>query len=135
MSACVCQAHAHTYTHTHIHAHACVHMYVHKYARMWTHANILAHAQTCTHLCSLAHMCTCMRTHTHTHRCQESDPKFAPPRQITTSHYHSPLGVDVPAWNLTTMWTRDLRRFDNVITGLWVLYQVSFWCGLSVWRG
>lgn len=60
----------------------------------------------------------------HPNRCQASDPKFAPSRQINTSHYHSEIGVEVPAWNITTEWARDLHRFDNVVTGIWVLYQV-----------
>lgn len=37
----------------------------------------------------------------------------------------------VPAYNITTTWTRPMRHFDNVITALWVLYQVHlvslFW--------
>uniref|UniRef100_A0A7S3R2M3 Ion transport domain-containing protein n=1 Tax=Dunaliella tertiolecta TaxID=3047 RepID=A0A7S3R2M3_DUNTE len=67
--------------------------------------------------------------------CQDSDPMFAPPRQINTSHYHSTLGVEVPAWNLSTIWTRDLRRFDNVVTGIWVLYQMALienWSGTMI---
>jgi hypothetical protein len=32
--------------------------------------------------------------------------------------------VEVPPWELTTSWTRDLRRFDNIINALWVLFQV-----------
>ncbi|KAF5831586.1 Ion transport protein-domain-containing protein, partial [Dunaliella salina] len=47
------------------------------------------------------------------------------PRTITTSHYHSQIGVEVPPWNITTSWTRDLRRFDNVGTAMWVLYQMA----------
>ena len=42
--------------------------------------------------------------------------------------------MDVPPWNITTSWTRDLRRFDNVITGLWVLYQVRLYACES-WLG
>jgi hypothetical protein len=43
---------------------------------------------------------------------------------VTSSYYHSSLGVDVPAYNLTTSWGADFNRFDNVGTSLWVLMQV-----------
>lgn len=59
------------------------------------------------------------------HRCLATDIYSGGPRTITTSHYHSSIGVEVPAWNITnTSWTRDMRRFDNIFTALWVLYQV-----------
>lgn len=59
------------------------------------------------------------------HRCEATDIHRDGPRTITTSYYHSAIGVEVPPWNITTSWTRDLRRFDNIFTGLWVLFQVS----------
>eukprot|EP00983_Pelagomonas_calceolata_P060773 1146520-Pelagomonas_calceolata.AAC.6 len=55
------------------------------------------------------------------HRCESSDSKRDGPRTITASHYHSQIGVAVPPYELLTSWTRDLRRFDNVVTALWVL--------------
>ncbi len=57
-------------------------------------------------------------------RCEQSDTKRDGFRIINQSHYHSAIGVTLPPYELTTSWTRDLRRFDNVITALWVLYQV-----------
>ncbi|KAG1653438.1 hypothetical protein FOA52_010471 [Chlamydomonas sp. UWO 241] len=46
---------------------------------------------------------------------------------ITTSYYHSALGVDVPPWTLDTKWgdNGNLNRFDNVIMALWVLIQMA----------
>jgi len=57
--------------------------------------------------------------------CESSDSKRDGPRTITASHYHSQIGVAVPPYELLTSWTRDLRRFDNVVTALWVLYQMA----------
>ncbi len=72
------------------------------------------------HSNAITHVCVPQRTR----RCEESDHHREGSRIITTSHYHSRIGVEVPPYELTTSWTRDLRRFDNVITALWVLYQV-----------
>jgi hypothetical protein len=50
-----------------------------------------------------------------------------PPRprlQVTTSHYHSKLGVEVPAWSVATHWGATMFRFDNVYQALWVLFTV-----------
>jgi hypothetical protein len=78
------------------------------------------------------YQCCCNETnvlawfaHVHAHRCERSDSKRNGPRTITASHYHSQIGVEVPPYELLTSWTRDLRRFDNVVTGIWVLYQVG----------
>eukprot|EP00798_Chlamydomonas_sp_ICE-L_P001589 gene1589-32977_t len=42
---------------------------------------------------------------------------------ITSSYYHSKLGVDVPAWDDETSWTTTLKRFDNVFQALWTLFS------------
>ena len=72
----------------------------------------------CSVLCEPGHSFVCAQ------RCEATDIHRDNTRTIDTSHYHAPLGVDVPPREITTSWTQDLRRFDNVISALWVLYQV-----------
>jgi len=46
---------------------------------------------------------------------------------ITSSYYHSQIGVAVPPWTLDTQWGSNgvLNRFDNVIMAIWVLIQMA----------
>mmetsp|Transcript_29707 Transcript_29707/g.77007 ORF Transcript_29707/g.77007 Transcript_29707/m.77007 type:complete len:1190 (-) Transcript_29707:1393-4962(-) len=57
--------------------------------------------------------------------CEQSDSKRGGPRIISETYYHSKIGVSLPPYELTTSWTRDLNRFDNVGTAIWVLYQMA----------
>ncbi|GFH11377.1 EF-hand domain-containing protein [Haematococcus lacustris] len=44
---------------------------------------------------------------------------------ITSSYYHSRLGVEVPPWSLTTSWSAPFLRFDNVPQAIWTLFQMA----------
>ncbi|KAJ9521132.1 hypothetical protein QJQ45_022836, partial [Haematococcus lacustris] len=44
---------------------------------------------------------------------------------ITSSYYHSRLGVEVPPWSLTTSWSAPFLRFDNVAQAIWTLFQMA----------
>eukprot|EP00798_Chlamydomonas_sp_ICE-L_P013416 gene13416-19269_t len=46
-------------------------------------------------------------------------------QNITTSYYHSALGVAVPAWNEVTSWGADRFRFDNVFNAMWTLFSMA----------
>jgi hypothetical protein len=45
---------------------------------------------------------------------------------VNTSWYHDALNVTVPDWNITPSWTKGFRRFDNVLSSIWVCFEV---CG------
>jgi hypothetical protein len=44
---------------------------------------------------------------------------------VNSSYYHSALGVDVPPWNLSVVWSAPFERFDNVGQAVWTLFQVG----------
>ncbi len=62
-------------------------------------------------------------------RCEQQ-----PVATVNTSWYHSGINATVPAWNVTVGWTKTFRRFDNVFSALWVLFQVRARPAWPRWR-
>ncbi len=51
--------------------------------------------------------------------CQQGDVS------VSSSYYHSAIGQEVPAWNVSMEWQAPLVRFDDVAQAMWTLFQVS----------